>query len=453
MKTLAIMLGSVIASAAWAAQPDGSVRTVKSSSGQFVVRGPAIAQLSTNSAFGDSTLIELDPNILAVSCERIKQALLRELSMMDLWRGRVYVEFNPMLTANQAPVIFAKPYLDGWQYQVEMARSIQRTKLVSGLVQVLLLEIANRNAGLRSAEIPLWLSEGVAQVLVHENEVDLVVPHSERNFNLVNLSWQVRQAARRDPLRETRERLQTHAAFSFTRLSDGLPYSAPDETWKTFQASTQLFVRELARLPGGRARLVEMLYELPHYLNWQTAFLNAFRGLFPRLLDVEKWWAVTLTHFTGQDPTQAWAIPVALQKLDEALHPPVLVSGSRKDMPQRARMSIQRIINEWDYLRQRIVLKGVTTQLFSVRLKSPPELVALVEENRATIENYLAKRDQVGMARSLPGLPPLRADFLVADVVRRLNELDAMRGALASTNAPTAVTNAPNSSPAGKAAR
>src|SRR6185503_13175114 len=270
MKTLAIMLGSVIASAAWAAQPDGSVRTVKSSSGQFVVRGPAIAQLSTNSAFGDSTLIELDPNILAVSCERIKQALLRELSMMDLWRGRVYVEFNPMLTANQAPVIFAKPYLNGWQYQVELARSIQRTKLVSGLVQVLLLEIANRNAGLRSAEIPLWLSEGVAQVLVHENEVDLVVPHSERNFNLVNLSWQVRQAARRDPLRETRERLQTHAAFSFTRLSDGLPYSAPDETWKTFQASTQLFVRELARLPGGRARLVAMLYELPHYLNWQT---------------------------------------------------------------------------------------------------------------------------------------------------------------------------------------
>jgi len=62
-------------------------------------------------------------------------------------------------------------------------------------------------------------------------------------------------------------------------------------------------------------------------------------------------------------------MPVALQKLDEALHPPVLVSASRKDMPQRTRMSVQRIINEWDYLRQRIVLKGVTAQLFSVRLE------------------------------------------------------------------------------------
>jgi len=438
MKTLAIILGSLIASAVLAALPDGGVRTVNSSSGQFVVRGPAIAQLSTNSGFADSTLIELDPNIVAVTCERIKQALLRELTMADLWRGRVYVQINSTLSTNQAPLVFAKPYLNGWQYQVELARSIEKPKLVSGLVQVLLMEIANRTAGLRSAEIPLWLSEGLAQVLVQGSEVDLVVPHPQRNFNLVNLSWQARQAARRDPLGTARERLQTHAAFSFSKLSDALPHSAPDETWKTFQASAQLFVRELLGLPGGRARLVEMVYELPFYLNWQSAFLNAFRGLFPRLLDVEKWWAVTITHFTGQDPTQAWAMPVALQKLDEALHPPVLISASRKDMPQRSRMSVQRIIKEWDYLRQRIVLKGVTAQLFSVRLKSPPELIALVEEYRASIENYLAKRDQIGMARSLQGLPPLRADFLVVDVVKKLDELDAKRAAVSVTNAPPA---------------
>ena len=131
-------------------------------------------------------------------------------------------------------------------------------------------------------------------------------------------------------------------------------------------------------------------------------------------------------------------MPVALQKLDEALHPPVLVSANRKDMPQRARMSAQRIINEWDYLRQRIVLKSMTAQLFSVRLKSPPELIALVEEYRASIENYLAKRDQIGMARSLPGLPPMRADFLVADVVKKLEALDARRAAVSATNAPPA---------------
>ena len=143
-KILAIILGSLTASAALAALPDRGVRTVNSSSGQFVVRGPALTQISTNAAFTDGSLIDLDPNILAVTCERIKQALLRELTMVDLWRGRVYVQINSTLSANQAPIVFAKPYLDGWQYQVELARSIERPKLVSGLVQVLLLEIANR---------------------------------------------------------------------------------------------------------------------------------------------------------------------------------------------------------------------------------------------------------------------------------------------------------------------
>src|SRR5207249_7185664 len=160
MKSLAILLGSLIASAVLAALHDGGVHTVSSSSGQFVVRGPAIAQLSTNSGFADSTLVELDPNVLAVTCERIKQALLRELTLADLWRGRVYLEINSALSTNQAPIVFAKPYLDGWQYQVELAPSIEKPKLVSSLVQVLLMEIANRNAGLRSAEIPIWHSEG-----------------------------------------------------------------------------------------------------------------------------------------------------------------------------------------------------------------------------------------------------------------------------------------------------
>ena len=156
--------------------------------------------------------------------------------------------------------------------------------------------------------------------------------------------------------------MQSHSALTFAKLGDALPDPVPEETWKTFQACAQLFVSQLLLLPAGRATLVEMLYELPFYLNWQSAFLNAFRAQFPRLLEVEKWWAVVLVHFTGQDPTQAWSVPVALQKLDEILHPPVLVSRERKDMPQRAKLSVQQIISDWHYLRQRITLKGVTSQ-------------------------------------------------------------------------------------------
>ena len=117
------------------------------------------------------------------------------------------------------------------------------------------------------------------------------------------------------------------------------------------------------------------------------------------------------------------------------MQPPALVSTGRKEMPQRARLSVQQIISGWDYLRQRIVLKGVTTQLLLMRFKTPPELVSLVDDYRTTIENYVKQRDQAGVARSLPGLPPMRADLLVRDVVRRLDELDEKRAALRAANA------------------
>jgi hypothetical protein len=183
-----------------------------------------------------------------------------------------------------------------------------------------------------------------------------------------------------------------------------------------------------------------MLFQLPHYLNWQSAFLTAFKAQFPRMLDVEKWWAVMLVHFTGMDPSQAWSLPVAAQKLDETLHPPVLVSGTPKELPHRTRLTVQRIISEWDYLRQRIVLKGVINQLFVMRVKTPPEMITLVDEYRATIDAYLAKRDKAGMARSLPGLPPMRADALVRDVVKKLDELDQRRAASGAANPPASST-------------
>jgi len=438
MKIVAIIFSSLVAFIASDAVSASLLRTVRSSTSQFVVRGPTLSQVSTNLLRDGTELIELDPNILAVSCERVKQALLRALTLPDLWRGRIYIEINSALSTNQAPIIVAKPYVDGWQYQMELPRWIEKSKLVRGLTQALLLEIANRYAGLRSAEIPLWLSEGVSQQLIQSSELDLVLSQPEWNFNRVNISWQARTAIRREPLKEAHDRLQSHAALTFAKLGDWLPDPVPEETWKTFQASAQLFVSQLLLLSGGRAMLVEMLYELPFYLNWQSAFLNTYRAHFTRLLDVEKWWAVVLVHFTGQDPTQAWSMPVALQKLGEMLQPSALLSADRKDLPRRARLPVQQIITDWDYLRQRIMLKEVTTQLIVTRLKMPPELLWLVDDYHAALANYLNKRDQLGVVRSLPGLPPMRADLLVRDVVRRLNELDERRASLLATNAPPA---------------
>ena len=195
-----------------------------------------------------------------------------------------------------------------------------------------------------------------------------------------------------------------------------------------------MFFAQLEQLNGGRAALVQFLWLLPHHLNWQTAFLTAFKPQFPRLLDVEKWWAVVLVHFTGLDPMNSWSGEVAVQKLEDALRPPVLVAASRKDLPHRARMTVQQIIIEWDYLRQRIILRQTATQLLMLRFKTPVEMAALVDEYRATLDNYLTRHDQLGVARSLSGLPPTRADLLARDVVKRLNELDERRALFGRPN-------------------
>ena len=158
-------------------------------------------------------------------------------------------------------------------------------------------------------------------------------------------------------------------------------------------------------------------------------FNGETRAQFPRLLDVEKWWAVVLVNFTGLDPMNAWSTSVAAAKLDEVLRPAVLVGASRKDLPRRARLPLQQIISEWDYLRQRMLVKQATAQLLILRMKMPPEMVALVDEYRSVLESYLKRRDQAGAGRALSGVPATRADLLVHEVVKKLNDLDQVRAA------------------------
>ena len=70
----------------------------------------------------------------------------------------------------------------------------------------------------------------------------------------------------------------------------------------------ELLVGELLRLPDGRSCLQTMLARLPQHRNWQFAFLEAFHTHFERPLDVEKWWALSLTQANGRFAGQAWSL-------------------------------------------------------------------------------------------------------------------------------------------------
>jgi hypothetical protein len=432
--TLLVVVDQGLAAAPNPFTANPELQTIRSTSSQFVVAGPRNpgARLSTT----NTDLVELSPGSLVVTCERVKQALLRELAAPDLWLGRIFVVVNPTLTNNQPPVVGAKPYADGWQYQVEMPRQIASPKLVRSLVQVLLLELANRYAVGRSSEIPLWLSEGLTQDLLQSGPAELVAGAPQTTVNLVQMSLSTREGIRRDPLRAARDRLQTHAALTFSHMSEVKAETLPEETWKTFQASAQLFVHELLQLPGGRLAVQSFVVQLPYYFNWQGAFLNAFKSQFPTLLSAEKWWAVVLVHFTGLDPHNAWSPEVAAAKLLQTLRPPVLVGAPTNNLTHRAELSVQQIIRDWEYLRQRSVVQGVVNQLRVLRFRMPVEYVPLVDEYRTTLEGYLAKRDKVGNARALPGHPETIADRLVRDVTQKLDELDQRRAGLIGAKPP-----------------
>ena len=424
---------------------DPNVLTLRSGSGQFVVTGlRPVAPPSTGSPTStNAPLVELWPAPLTVSCERVKQALLRELGARDGWRSQIHVAINPAMTNNQSVVIGAKPYSDGWQYRVEVPRWVSEARLAHGLVQVLLLEMANRGAGIRSAEIPLWLSEGLTQHLMRSSATGLALMAPQRTVNRVSLQPSGWQGIRPDPLQPVRERLQTHAAFSFGRLGEVQVEQLSEETWWTFQACAQLLVSELLQLPGGPGALQTMLAQSPYFLNWQSAFLSAFQAHFPRMLDAEKWWLVVLTHFTGLDPSRAWSPSLAMEKLEDALRPPVLVSGARPDLARRTRLPLQQLISEWDYLRQRPVLLNTRQQLALLRVRMPPEYRALADEYGRTLEDYLRLRDKSGLARAFAGQPFTSAEHLAREAVRRLNALDEQRATLSASPPPAASIGSP----------
>ena len=77
------------------------VMVARSRSGQFVIQSlsaPAnsrvVAELETKTNF-----VRLDPTLLTVSTERIKQLLWRELGAPDTWSGKIFLKVYPVTSA------------------------------------------------------------------------------------------------------------------------------------------------------------------------------------------------------------------------------------------------------------------------------------------------------------------------------------------------------------------
>jgi len=424
---------------------------VHSRSGQFVVHSPfatppTLARLPVSQP---SRLVSLEPDPLAVSCERIKDALLRELGAPDRWQGQIHLWLRPGLSLSEPLRVVSTRFADRWQHGLQLPEQIEATALVRLVVQLLLTEIATRSPGPNAPEFPIWLVEGLTGRLLARPGPDLVLEPNPL-FNKVNDFWgqvlpSMRHQRPADVTTALRRQLQSRAPLTFTELSLPTLEMLAAENLDNYRACAQLLVGELLRLPNGPQTLWAMLQQLTQHLNWQTAFLRAYQAHFPRLLDVEKWWALSITQFTGRDEANAWPLPMSLLKLQDVLQVSVEIRTSPNELPRRVALPLQQVLGGSEFAQQSPLLRLKLRQLDYLRARVPPELVPLVSNYLATLQRYSEQGALPSMAGGHQRQGPLPARALLRQTLRALDELDRQRAKLAPPSP------APVESPAGAA--
>jgi len=409
----------------------------RSQSGQFVVYAgrssgsvPPVLELAKSRGF-----VQLEPTLVTISCERIKQILLRELDATAPWRGTIYLVLYPARGAKDAVTVTSERFTGGWQYRLDMPDVMERTRYVRTIVQVLLAEMANRSAPARAAEVPLWLSEGFTQLLLDSNPDEIILAPPQESLHGVNVRATVVNARRASLQEQVQKKLRGRPALSFENLSWPAENQLSGPAGGLYSGSAQLFVGELLRLPDGRACLRTMLYRLPQHFNWQLAFLGAFRAHFERPLDAEKWWSLVRAETAARDPDQTWAPEESWRKLDQAIHASVQVRTGTNELPLHAEVPLQTIIQEWDKVRQTAALQNALRALGLIRLRIAPDFAGLVQDYYQSIDTYLQQRDSSGSI--IPFVRRASRRRAVENALRQLNALDARRETLRPAPQPT----------------
>jgi hypothetical protein len=420
--------------------PGWTAVVVQSRSGQFTIYSPAptVPSLGQLVQPPRAPLVSLQPDLAAVSCERVKQALLGALRLPDQWQGHIDVSIRSSSFGSTAPgAVVSTRFADGWHYAIDLPDPIDRDSLLRLLVQALLTELAGRNPGPFAPELPIWLVEGLAAKLNTAFGPDLVPQPTPLLARLGDRAGRMPGGTQEQigghNLEQLRLWFATQQPLSFNELSLPGQWPAAGEAAVTYRASAQLFVTAFLEAPGGRQALLAMLALLPQTLNWQTAFLQACRPRFATLRHLEHWWAVTTVQFlTGTQP-HSWSRALTLRKLGEVLHVPVEVRTDTNSLPQAAVFSLQQVIRESAFSLHRPLLQTRLGQLRIVQASGAAELAPLIKQYIAVVQRYTSSLPQAPKAGAPPDRVALNRGPPTADTVARLDDLDRRRAAWALT--------------------
>ena len=427
---LSIFAGAAVVSAqpAW---PELS--SASSVSGQFIVSAASryspllhSAALATNNDF-----IRLEPALLAVSAERFKQSLWSHLGLKPdfSWRGKIFLSLQPARSTADAVTIAATPLVQTWNYRVELPDVLLHTRYARALAGVLLLEIANRQSPVDgpAAEIPSWLTDGLAQTLLAADGVKFLLSAPEKPLDGLMQRRDDQTERGLDAYAAARRTLQNTTALTFEQLNWPDDAQANGGDGGVYFASAQLFVGELLGLKNGPARLREMLARLPGCHNWQTAFFAAFHEDFPGPRDVEKWWALRVVAFAARDPGPRWTAMFSRDQLAALLAVPVEMRSNSNSLPVPAEISLQAALRNFTAEQKTEVLTLKLRDFKLAEFRLAPPLAALAGEYAAALADFLGdqKTPPVAAASKHAGTTSRPAGLTAT--VKKLDVLDARR--------------------------
>jgi hypothetical protein len=387
---------------------------VSTHTGQFVVSGqasvlPTPVQVATNRA----AYVYLEPHFLAVMAERVKQALLQELKQPDAYRDKIYLQLLGAAPPERPVAILSRGFTDGWQYHVSIPAIIEQEKLLKCLVQVLLMEFANRGHR-RSAEIPMWLLEGMNQEIMSASLPTFLV--SRRVLSMEVLGY--------DRIHATRELLRTNIALTVHDLSfPRLDFQDRNQA-ALYRASAHMFTHELLRLPNGPRLLAQFIQTLPTTLNWQTAFFQVYQRYFPKMLDLEKWWALASVDVRSREGQLTWPLETSIQKLQSLLLTSLEIRSATNSLPVRREVTLQELITATEYAMQKEVLVQKIRDLAFLSLNLAPPVQPLANRYRAALQEYLDGREAGKVQPALRQDPEKRTQLWIRDTVQNLTALD-----------------------------
>ncbi len=445
MKLIAIIAGALAVLNFAGAQGRPSATVIGSSSGQFLISAHGtispkyldlVSPHSLDLAVAPN-MLTLEPQLLAVSCDRIKAEVLRELNMPDLWRGKIFVRVVPARSANDLVFVAPQKLARAWHVGVELPDAIDQNRLVEAIVRATLMEIANRNATDQPTEVPEWLTRGLARQVMGSSAIKIVLrpPHLQKDGYYVTRQTldfsddprpSVGPTRKMNPLAEAMDVLRSNDALTFDQLSWPTDEQLNGSGADLYGSCAQLFVSQLLRLKTGPDSLHTMLADLPAHLNWQIAFEDAFQGTFNTTLDVEKWWALEVTQFNGRDLLHLLTAAESSQQLDAVFQFPIEVQIG-VGAPMRTDITLQTIIRGWNRDRQMQLFKSKIWELGVLRMRISPDFIPLLDQYLQVMQEYT--KNKSASTRIFTGMG-LISDNSADEAIAKLDSLDVQRANL-----------------------